>query len=294
MHIGVIGVGAMGAGIATRLLNQNYQVQVRDIVDEREQRMHSAGATIATQPASMIASVDAVFIVVVTAAQIDQVLNGDDGLLTGLTQTDAAQKTVFLCSTIAPEDTERFAELISATQARVIDAPISGGPARAYDGSMSMMIAATDEHVAPVAELINAVAQRQFRVSQRCGDGARAKLVNNLAAGVNLTVAAEAIAMAGKLGLDKVKMQALMAASSAQSWAADDRIPRALVDDFEPRAATRVLMKDLTLGTELAARCGASVPLGQQALAQFVAACESGLAELDDAAMLTYYENKNS
>jgi len=155
---------------------------------------------------------------------------------------------------------------------------------------MSMMIAARDDHVAPVANLINDVAQRQFRVSTRCGDGARAKLVNNLAGGVHLVVAAEAIAMAGKLGLDRAQMQALMAASSGQSWVADDRIPRALADDFEPRAATRVLMKDLTLGTELAARCGASVPIGEQALAQFVAACDSGLAELDDAAMLTYYE----
>jgi 3-hydroxyisobutyrate dehydrogenase len=292
MQTGVIGVGAMGAGIATRLIERAYQVRVRDIDAEREKRLQEKGAIIAANPAAMIASVDAVFIVVITAEQIDQVLNGSDGLLAGLKQTDAPQKTIFLCSTIAPEDTERLAASIAATSAHVIDGPISGGPARAYDGTMSMMIAAQDDHVAPVAQLIDDVAQRQFRVSTRCGDGARAKLVNNLAAGTHLAVAAEAIAMAGKLGLDQTQMLALMAASSGQSWAADDRLPRALAGDFEPRAATRVLKKDLTLGTELAARCGAFVPIGEQALSQYIAACESGLAELDDAAMLKYYEDR--
>ncbi|MGC1442315.1 MAG: NAD(P)-dependent oxidoreductase [Burkholderiaceae bacterium] len=287
---GVIGAGAMGAGIATRLINTGHQVFVRDIRTGQEEKMAQAGATVAADAGSVLRLADTVFVVVVTADQIDDVLVGQTGLLAALSVlADPKAKTILLCSTIAPADTIRLAGKISELGAAVIDAPISGGPARAYDGSMSIMLAGSADDIARNQLVIDAVAERQFRISEHVGDGAKAKLVNNLAGGIHLAAAAEALAMADRLGLDLGLMQKLMSASSGQSWVADDRMPRALAGDFEPRAATRVLTKDLTLAAQVAKQAGISLPLGSEALNRFRAACEAGYAEQDDAAMLKYY-----
>lgn len=292
MNVGVIGTGAMGGGIASHLLDTGHQVLVRDIVSEREAPYLERGAQRAPDAATMIEKAATVFIVVVTAGQVDDVLQGPNGLLAGLKRLAPDQaRTVLLCSTIAPQDTERLAGQLQAAGAGVLDAPISGGPARAADGTMSMMIAGLDSVAALCMPLLETVSGVRFRISSRVGDAARAKLVNNLAAGINLVAAAEALALAGNLGLDITMMQKLMAASSGQSWIADDRVPRALAGDFEPRAATRVLTKDLTLATQVATDAGVQVSLGDQALCRFRDACEAGFAEDDDAAMVRYLQD---
>ena len=292
MTIAVIGTGAMGAGIASRLCDTGHDVLVRDIRAEREGPALKQGARRAPDAASVIREASIVFIVVVTADEIDTVLSGAEGLLAGLSQAgNPAERTVVLCSTIAPEDTERFANRIQAAGAAVLDAPISGGPARAFDGSISMMIAGDDRIVQRCLPVLKDVAAVRFRVSERVGDGARAKLVNNLAGGIHLVAAAEALALAAELGLDVSMMQKLMSASSGQSWVADDRIPRALQGDYHPRAATRVLTKDLTLATGAARKAGVEVTLGLEALSRFRAACEAGYAEDDDAAMYQYLQD---
>ena len=87
---------------------------------------------------------------------------------------------------------------------------MSGGPARAADGSMSLMVACLDEVFAQHSPLMkNDLSSKVFRISQRPGDGARTKLVNNLLAGINLAAAAEAMALAGRLGLDLAATQAV-------------------------------------------------------------------------------------
>lgn len=282
----------MGAGIASRLLATGHGVHARDIDPARENAVVSAGAIRHADPASLAGSADTIFIVVVTAAEIDNVLGGETGLLNGLRRSVMpAHKTILLCSTIAPHDTIRLAEQITGTGAAVIDAPISGGPARAYDGSMSMMMAGAPDAIARCQSVIDAVAARQFRISERIGDGAKSKLVNNLAAGIHMVAAAEALTMAAELGLDVSQMQQLMSVSSGQSWMADDRMPRALAGDYAPRAATRVLTKDLTLAMAVAKQAGVHVPLGTEALGLFESACDAGYAEEDDAAMYQYFQD---
>ncbi len=286
---GVIGTGAMGAGMVANLLERGYRVHIRDIDPAREAPLVKRGALVQPNPRSVIAAAAAVFIVVETAAQIDDVLRGTDGLLAGIRPGDP----VFLCSTIGPVDAERFAAEIVAAGGQAIDAPISGGPVRARDGSMSMMLAAPFAVLDHTAALISAVAGRIFRVSARPGDATRAKLANNLAAGAYLTAASEALAMATKLGLDPVLMQGLMAASSGQSWIADDRLPRALNGLCAPvGAALRVLDKDLALAVAAAQAVGACVPMGEVASRRFQDAMKAGLGELDDSAMYVLYSGR--
>lgn len=274
----------MGLGIVTRARQSGFEVHARDTDPARERLAASAGARCHPYPRSVAQATEVCAIVVVDTAQIDAVLDGDDGLLAGL----VPGRTVLLCSTIAPRDTARLAARIRSTGADVLDAPISGGPARAAEGTMSMMIAgdpAVRERVAPV---LAALAARRFVIGDVPGDAAKAKLVNNLLAGVHLAVAAEAMTLAIKLGLDPAQMADLVKASSGQSWMFDDRIPRALVGDFAPRAQTHVLTKDLTLAAEVAGRSGTPVPLAEIARDLLKATCAAGWRHEDDAAILKY------
>jgi len=281
---GVIGAGAMGGAMAARLIDRGFDVAVRDIDSNRQTALIAAGAVGYPTPAALAAAVDVIFIVVVNAQQINEVLTGAGGMLTAL----GAHHTVVFCSTISPDDMTRGCQLVEAQGATAIDAPISGGPQRARDGAMSMMLAANPKALERIATLLDAMTAKRFVISTRFGDASKAKLVNNLVAGINLAAAAEGLAFARELGLDERQMLSLMAASSGQSWIGDDRLERALANDYAPRAQTHVLTKDLTLATALANDRGYPVPLGDQARDLFEAACESGYRDEDDAAMLKY------
>lgn len=286
--IGIIGAGAMGAGMACSLQRAGFGVHVRDVDPARERLARERGQTVHGDAASIGAACDALFVVVVDAAQIRDVLHGPRGLLQAL----RPRHLVLVCSTIAPDDAACIAASIETTGAAALDAPISGGPARAEQGSLSIMLAGPPPALELARPLVDAIAARSFVIGERPGDASKAKLANNLLAGIHLAAAAEAVALAERLGLDARQFAELVQASSGQSWMFDDRIPRALDGDFEPRAQLRVLLKDLTLVGEAAAAAGVSLPLGAAARERLDAACAEGRAALDDAAMLMHYRQR--
>ncbi len=289
-RVGVLGAGVMGMGIAVSAARGGFEVVVCDIDPAREQLAGDAGMGLAASPCELVERSDAVFIVVVDSGQIDTVLRGPQGLLSALSST----KLVLLCSTISPGDSTRFAAQIAATGAAVLDAPISGGPARARAGTMSMMLAGDPVTLAHAQPVLDAVSGKRFVISDRPGDAAKAKLVNNLMAGIHLMAGAEAIALAECLGLDPQQMVDLISASSGQSWMFNDRIPRALAGDFEPRAQAHVLTKDVRLANEAAEQAGLALPLGALVKDLFQATCDGGWRTEDDAAVLKYYRKKFS
>jgi putative dehydrogenase len=280
MRVGVIGIGNMGLGIALRLLERGHTVAVRDLRPDLESLAAIAGARVLRTPCAMAAAADLVIVVVVSAAQIDEVLHGPDGVLA------AAPTDVMLCSTIAPEDTARFAAAVRAHGAELLDAPISGGPVKARAGTMSLMLAATEAARQRHAQVLDDMAGSVFPISERAGDAARVKLLNNLLAGVNLVAGAAALAAGERMGLNPIGLQQVIAASSGQSWIVDDRLPRALAGDYAPRAHAHILTKDLTLALQMLQAAGETSPFGEAALAVFRAACEAGWAERDDAVVL--------
>jgi 3-hydroxyisobutyrate dehydrogenase len=123
-------------------------------------------------------------------------------------------------------------------------------------------------------------------IGQKPGDAAKTKLANNLLAAVNLAGASEVLAMAQAWGLSAETTLQVMQSSSGQSWIGQDRMSRALQNDFEPRAHTSLLAKDTRLALEACAHLNVSVPeLGQVASQQFAKACELGFANQDDASL---------
>jgi len=282
MRVGVIGIGNMGFGMAARLRELGWPVGVRDIDPARVAAAIALGASAAESGAALASQCDCVIVAVVDAAQVDAVLFGADGVI-------AAQPlpaAVLLCPTIAPHDTERCAARLAEHGIACIDAPMSGGPARARDGSMSLMVACPNTLFEHHRALVEALSSRVFRISEKPGDGARTKLVNNLLAGINLAGAAEALALADRLGLDMARTLDVIEQSSGQSWIGSDRLRRGIAGDLAPRAHTRLLTKDTRLALDMAHAAAIELPLGAAATATFARACEAGFAALDDASLL--------
>jgi 3-hydroxyisobutyrate dehydrogenase len=279
--IGVIGIGNMGLAMALRLRACGHAVAVRDIDPAPEAVAVAAGAVVYPSPAALARDCALVIVAVVDGAQTDDVLFGADGAAAAL----PAGAAVLLCPTIAPADVEAAAAGLAALGVGCLDAPMSGGPVRARDGSMSLMVACDDAAWIRWQPVLKQLASRLFRVGTRPGDGARTKLVNNLLAAINLAGAAEALRLADALGLDAARTLDVIEQSSGQSWIGSERARRVLAGDTAPRAHMRLLAKDAVLALAAARAVGLALPLGGEAAETFAAACRAGLAEADDSAL---------
>jgi len=286
--VAVVGVGNMGGAMAANLLARGWPVHVCDVVPQRMRDLAPFGAVAHDQPVQAAMECIATVVCVVDAAQCEQVLFGPQGVAAAV----PSGHTVLLCPTIAPQDTEALARRLAERGIATLDAPMSGGPARARDGSMSLMVAGAEEVWQRLQPLLTALASGLFFISERVGDGARTKLVNNLLAGINLVGAAEALALARRLGLDGGRTLEVIEQSSGQSWIGVDRMRRALAGDWAPRAHMTLLEKDTRLAVRMAAAAGFDGPLGTLASEAFAQASAAGLAELDDAAMLRWLEER--
>ncbi len=291
LSVGIIGVGNMGGAMAANLLAQGWPVQVHDLDEAKTAELQSSGAVVQSSSALIAMSCIVLIVCVVDATQTEFVLFGPQGAANHLTPGH----TVLLCPTIAPEDVERFTHLLAERGVQTIDAPMSGGPARARDGSMSLMLAAPDAVLAANAALLQALSHKRHHVSQRPGDGARTKLVNNLVAGINLVAAAEGLVMAQRMGLNLATMLNVIEQSSGQSWIGSDRMRRVLANDgagdYAPRAHMTLLQKDTRLAVAAAKAAGFIGPLGASASAVFEAASRAGMVDLDDAAVFKLLSN---
>ena len=291
-RVGIVGTGNMGGGMATNLLARGWQVQVHDLDRIRVETLRNRGAVACADAAAAAADVPITIVCVVDAAQCDQVLWGERGV--HARPGGIAGHTVMLCPTIAPGDVERLAARLAQAGAATIDAPMSGGPQRAADGTMSLMVACAATVRASHGELINALSNRVFHLGERPGDGARMKLVNNLLAGINLVGAAEALSMAKRMGMELGMVLDVIEQSSGQSWIGSDRMRRAIANDYAPRAHATLLRKDTTLAVQASRDLGFEGPLGAAASEVFARVLEHGWADLDDAVVFRLLDESSA
>jgi L-threonate 2-dehydrogenase len=282
--VGVIGIGAMGMGVVASLLRGGFPTHARDIRREAQREAESRGATCHQDAASLARACEIAIVLVVDAAQVDDVLFGIGGAASAF----PPGAIVMLSSTVAPDYTSALAARLAACGVTLVDAPVSGGPRRAADGSMTMMVSGDAEALARCEPVFGAVAGRVFRLGDAPGDAAKFKIVNNLLAAVNLAAGAEALKLAIRAGLDPQRVVDIVNASSGGSWIFADRAPRALAGDFAPRAAAKILAKDVGIAVEFAARLGADATFANAAHAAFRGMVDSGHGELDDAAIFSY------
>ena len=281
----VIGLGSMGWGAAVSLLNAGIKTVGVDVRQDVLDKFEALGGTSTTSPAEAATDCDAVMVFVVNAEQTETVLYGEKGAV------DAAPKgCVFLtCATTPPEFAEQIANRLSASGMQVIDAPVSGGAAKALEGDMTIMASGASAAFEKAKPATDAIANKVYRLGDAPGAGSRVKMINQLLAGVHIAATAEAMTLGIKAGVDPQTLYDVICASAGQSWMFGNRGPHIIEGDYDPKSAVDIFVKDLGIVSAEGNRQDFPLPLTETALQQFKAAQDAGLGREDDAAVAKVY-----
>ena len=281
----VIGLGSMGMGIAHSLRRAGFDVGGCDANPATVERFVREGGRGAPDPATAAANVDAVICVVVNAAQTEDVLFGDNGAAANM-----PRGAVFVASTtMDPAACRRLAARLEAGGHLYLDAPISGGAARAADGTLTVLASGSRAAFAKARPALEAMAAKVHDLGPEAGLGSAFKMINQLLAGVHIAAAGEAIAFAAKQGLDLRKVYEVITGSAGNSWMFENRIPHILEGDYTPRSAVDIFVKDLGIVQDMARNARFPVPLAAAALQMFLMASGSGMGRDDDASVARIY-----
>jgi 3-hydroxyisobutyrate dehydrogenase len=284
-RVGVIGLGAMGSGMAGSLRRAGADVHVCDVRDGVAAAFAKSGGTACASVADLAMRSEVVVSVVVNAAQTEAVLFGD-----GAAAAAMRPGSVFvMCSTVDPNVSIDFERRVEARGLRYVDAPISGGAAKAASGEMTVMGAARDAAWNAAAPFLHAMAARVYRLGDRAGNGSKVKIINQLLAGVHIAAAAEAMALGLREGVDPAQLYDVITHSAGNSWMFENRMAHVLAGDYTPLSAVDIFVKDLGLVLDTARATKFPLPLASTAHQMFMQASSAGFAGEDDAAVIKIF-----
>ena len=282
---GLIGLGAMGNGMAQSLRRAGYLVHVYDVRPDAAQAFAKEGGVAAASITDLAAACDVVVSVVVNAAQTESVLFGPSGCA-------AAMKpgSVFvMCSTVEPSWSVALEKRLNDMGLQYIDAPISGGAAKAASGQMTMMTAGADAAYALAEPLLNAMAAKVYKLGKQAGAGSKVKIINQLLAGVHIAAAAEAMALGLREGVDPDALYEVITHSAGNSWMFENRMAHVLAADYTPLSAVDIFVKDLGLVLDMARSSKFPLPLSATAHQMFMQASTAGFGREDDSAVIKIF-----
>jgi putative dehydrogenase len=286
--IGFVGLGAMGLPMALNLLKSGYVVRGFDLNPASLTTLSDAGGVAVGSAAEAATGAETLIVMVVNAAQVEAVLFAS-GAAAALTDGG----TIIVTATCAPTAVEQIAAKVEAMGRRLIDAPVSGGVAGATAGSLTMMVAAPDTLFAELRPVLDVMGGKVVHVGTKPGQGAVVKSVNQLLAGVHIAATGEALALAGKMGIDLAVMLDIVSTSAASSWMLKDRGPRMLEENPEVRSAVDIFVKDLGIVMEAGREAKAALPLAAIAHQMFLAASGQGRGKQDDSQVIRAYDVLN-
>jgi len=280
MKVAVVGLGSMVYGMAASLLRAGHQVTGRDVNPQAVERLAREGGT-----GLPIAEVDALVVVVLNAAQVEDVLFGPQGIAPQMRKGTV----VVCCVTVAPEFARRMEERCTAVGLLYLDAPISGGSVKAAQGKLSVMASGVPAAFAAAREVLQATAETVFALGDSAGPGSAMKAVNQMLAGIHIAAMAEAISFGMTQGVAPEEFLKVIPSCAGTSWMLQNRAPHVVAGDYTPHSAIDIWPKDLGIVLDAARQAGFAAPLTAAALEQFRAASAMGLGRQDDAAVAKVY-----
>jgi 3-hydroxyisobutyrate dehydrogenase-like beta-hydroxyacid dehydrogenase len=277
----VIGLGSMGYGMALSCLRAGQRVWGDDINADLVSKFVSMGG----QPDASPTQVDAVVVVVLNAAQTEAVLFGADGVVATL----APGTVVIACATVPPAFAREMEARCAAAGVHYLDAPISGGAAKAAQGALSIMASGRPEAFKAARPVLDACAQTVFELGSEAGPGSAMKAVNQLLAGVHIAAMAEALTFGMTQGIDPATFLEVISKCAGTSWMLENRAPHIVDGDYTPRSQINIWPKDLGIVMDVAKSAGFSAPITAATLQQYMVAVGMGLGAEDDAAIAKVY-----
>jgi 3-hydroxyisobutyrate dehydrogenase len=284
--VGLIGLGAMGRGVAENLVAKGHRVVGFDVRPETRDWLTEHGGVFADTLADVARQCSMLISFVVNDAQTEEILFGAQGLVPAL-----APGSVFIaCSTLSPEYVSRLAARLSSHSIELIDAPVTGGAAGAAKGTLTIMAAGNETVFLRVKPVLETFGSRVCYVSGRHGAGSQLKVINQLLCGVHLAAAGEALALAKRQGLPLDITMDVLRSGSGSSWMLCDRGPRMVREAFgEVTSAVDIFVKDLGLVLDAARSARFSASLASAAHNAFLAVSGEGKGRWDDSAVMTNY-----
>jgi len=289
--VGLIGLGAMGKGVATNLLSKGFQVVGIDVNPDSMKWLQDKGGVAVDSLANMADRCRVVISYVVNDAQTESVLFGKDGIVAFL----KPGSTLITCSTMPPAYARALSERLAEKQIHYIDAPVSGGRIGAEKGTLTVMAAAPKAVFDRLQPLLHAMGSKLFYLGEEAGKGSQMKVINQLLCGVHIAAAGEALAMAKQSGLPLDVTHEVLMSGAASSWMLGDRGKRMVTESFDDVAsAVDIFVKDL--GLVIDAARGAKFPahLAHTAFLQFTQASSRGWGKKDDSAVMKNYQASDS
>ncbi|SOY43939.1 L-threonate dehydrogenase [Cupriavidus taiwanensis] len=284
-NIGVIGLGAMGFGVAQSLLRAGFNVHACDLRPEVLQRFADAGGVPCASPAELGSRCDVVLTLVVNAQQTEAVLFGANGAVAGM----QPGKLVIASATVPPGFAETLGQRLAEKGLLMLDAPVSGGAARAASGEMTMMTSGPAEAYALAEDVLAAIAGKVYRLGAAHGAGSKVKIINQLLAGVHIAAAAEAMALGMREGVDPDALYDVITHSAGNSWMFENRVPHILKGDYTPLSAVDIFVKDLGMVLDTARTSKFPLPLSAAAHQMFMMASTAGHGGEDDSAVIKIF-----
>jgi L-threonate 2-dehydrogenase len=284
-RVAVVGLGAMGYGIAASLARSGWPVVGADTNPSAAARFADEFGKPVGSSRDAATGADIVILVLVSAAQCEAVLFGDSGALA----STAPNALIISCVTMDPAQARSIGAKVEAAGRAFVDAPTSGGSVRAAEGALTILASGREDAMKLAEPIFDAIASKVYRLGDEAGAGSAFKMINQLLAGIHIAAACEAMAFASKLGLDLPKVYEVITASAGNSWMFENRVPHILDNDYAPKSSVNIFTKDLGIVSDMARAASFPTPLAASALQMFLMTAASGMAREDDASVARLY-----
>src|SRR5829696_718948 len=281
--VGLIGIGLMGTALARRLLAAGFQVVGFDMDPAKRRALEDMGGRAADSVADVGRACPVVLVAVLTTDQVEQVVEGPDGLLS---VPSSAEPRVAPCfATCDPERISALAERAAPRGLALLDTPVSGTSQQVLSGDGLGLIAGDKTAIERAGAVLDAVVPRSFVIGP-AGDGSKAKLAINLILGINRLALAEGLVFAERLGLDLRAFLEVARSSAAYSQIMDVKGEKMIAGDWAPHSKITQHLKDVRIMLAEAERIGQRLPLGE-VLAEVLQSCvEHGEGDRDNCASI--------
>jgi putative dehydrogenase len=286
--VGLIGLGAMGSGMASCLRKAGFDLYVYDVRSEVSKKFCETGGTVCNSLQDLGSICDVVVSVVVNAAQTEEVLFGTS-TNPGLINSFGPKSVFVMCSTVDPNISISFEARLAKKDILYVDAPISGGAAKAASGEMTMMTSASTTAYELVNPILDAMSGTVYRLGDKAGIGSKVKVINQLLAGVHIAAAAEAMALGLREGVDANALYEVITHSAGNSWMFENRMAHVLAGNYDPLSAVDIFVKDLGIVLDMARASKFPLPLSSTAHQMFMQASTAGFAKEDDSAVIKIF-----
>jgi L-threonate 2-dehydrogenase len=285
LSVGVIGLGAMGLGMAGSLRRAGHRVGVCDVRHEVAQAFAKDGGSAYASPADLAHHADILISVVVNAAQTEDVLFGE----VGAAQHMKPGSLFIMCSTVDPNWSVALEKRLNDMGILYLDAPISGGAAKAASGEMTMMTSGHAAAYTKAGNTLESMAAHVYKLGHCAGFGSKVKIINQLLAGVHIAAAAEAMALGLREGVSADALYEVITHSAGNSWMFENRMAHVLKGDYTPLSAVDIFVKDLGLVLDTARASKFPLPLSATAHQMFMQASSAGHGREDDSAVIKIF-----